>query len=111
MSKKDINTEKLAQEIKEEYKKEEDSVVSENFNSYLSIVFNSYFERSGRIQNAIDIYESLTERIEKNINKDIYIEQVDDVAWEVFNELIHYVSVEAMKLAISIENGKYQPYT
>lgn len=99
------STKSIEETYMEELENEEKTILGGHIDKYLSIAFHSHFDNSGKIENAIAIYRSFTDKLMQSMGKEEYI-QIDDEAWKAFSDVIEYVSVEAMKFAISIESQK-----
>lgn len=79
---------------------------SKNIDKYLGIVFDTQFAESGRIANAEHMLDSLEKVLSKNLDKANF-DKAYSLLWDGFSEAMHYIGVEAMKMAIGIENGTY----
>ena len=79
---------------------------SKNIDGYLGIVFDTQFTESGRIANAEHMLDSLEKVLSENLDKANF-DKAYSLLWDGFSEVMHYIGVEAMKMAIGIENGTY----
>lgn len=79
---------------------------SKNIDKYLGIVFDTQFADSGRISTAEHMLDDLEKFLYKNIDKSNF-DEAYSLLWDGFSNAMHYIGVEAMKMAIGIENGTY----
>lgn len=79
---------------------------SNNMDGYLGIVFDTQFNESGRISNAEHMLDGLEKVLHEKLDSKSF-EKAYSLLRDGFSEAIHYIGVEAMKMAIGIENGTY----
>lgn len=81
----------------------------QNLDGFLEIVFETQFELSKKADTAVDFFTPLQKKLESILDHDT-LDEVEEMLWNAYGEHIRYVSIEAMRLAIGIENGTYVPY-
>ena len=79
---------------------------SKNMDGYLGIVFDTQFNESGRIADAEHMLDGFEKFLYKNVDKSNF-DEAYSLLWDGFSNAMHYIGVEAMKMAIGIENGTY----
>lgn len=78
----------------------------QNLDGFLGIVFDTQFSQSDKIGNAEDMLDDLEKMLYKKLDSSDF-DKAYSLLWNGFSDAMHYIGVEAMKLAIEIENGTY----
>lgn len=108
--KKNNNTEEIIEMLQNEDMKEMQSFPSKNIDAYLQIAFDNYFFNSKAGSEALTIFSKITDMMQEKVSKEEYIDDIEGELLTVYNDLVRYVSLQAMHLTVAIENGDYVGY-